>query len=166
MSGWITFQSAKLARVDQFSVGVDTHEKELLTKLKQTLPEGIFVTVVADRGFGYMELFERLEQELGFAYIIRFKGNILVGYSGGEQVPARDWLTPTGRTRTLKEVELTGQRQPVERVYCCHKSGMKDAWFLASNRTDLSAAKALQLYGQRWGIETSFRDIKIGRAHV
>lgn len=25
MSGWITFQSAKLARVDQFSVGVDTH---------------------------------------------------------------------------------------------------------------------------------------------
>ena len=57
------------------------------------------MTVVADRGFGYMELFERLEQELGFAYIIRFKGNILVGYSGGEQVPARDWLTPTGRTR-------------------------------------------------------------------
>ena len=138
----------------------NAHEKELLTKLKQTLPEGIFVTVVADRGFGYMELFERLEQELGFAYIIRFKGNILVGYSGGEQVPARDWLTPNGRPRTLKEVELTGQRQPVERVYCCHKSGMKDAWFLASNRTDLSAAKALQLYGQRWGIETSFRDIK------
>ena len=138
----------------------NAHEKELLTKLKQTLPEGIFVTVVANRGFGYMELFERLEQELGFAYIIRFKGNILVGYSGGEPVPARDWLTPTGRTRTLKEVELTGQRQPVERVYCCHKSGMKDAWFLASNRTDLSAAKALQLYGQRWGIETSFRDIK------
>ena len=25
MSGWITFQSAKLARVDQFSVGVDTY---------------------------------------------------------------------------------------------------------------------------------------------
>lgn len=25
MSGWITFQSAKLARVDQFSVGVDSY---------------------------------------------------------------------------------------------------------------------------------------------
>ena len=125
----------------------NAHEKELLTKLKQTLPEGIFVTVVADRGFGYMELFERLEQELGFAYVIRFKGNILVGYPGGEQVPARDWLTPTGRTRTLKQVELTGQRQPVERVYCCRKSGMKDAWFLASNRTDLSAANVAQKVG-------------------
>jgi hypothetical protein len=138
----------------------NAHEKELLTKLKQTLPEGIFVTVVADRGFGYMELFERLEQELDFAYVIRFKGNILVGYPGMEQVPASDWLTPTGRTRTLKEVELTNQRQRVERVYCCQKSDMKEPWFLASNRVDLSAAKALQLYGQRWGIETSFRDIK------
>ena len=138
----------------------NAHERELLTKLKQMLPGGVFVTVVADRGFGYMELFERLEQELGFAYVIRFKGNILVGYPDMEQLPASDWLTPTGRTRTLKAVELTGQRQHVERVYCCHKSGMKEPWFLASNRVDLSAAKALQLYGQRWGIETSFRDIK------
>lgn len=138
----------------------NTHEKELLTKLKQTLPEGVFVTVVADRGFGYMELFERLEQTLGFAYIIRFKANILLGYLGMAQVPASDWLTPSGRTRTLKEVALTGQRQPVERVYYCHKSDMKAPWFLASNRVDLSAAKALQLYCQRWGIESSFRDIK------
>ncbi|EBX7708781.1 IS4 family transposase [Salmonella enterica subsp. enterica serovar Moero] len=138
----------------------NAHERELLTRLKHALPEGVFVTVVADRGFGYMELFERLEQELGFAYVIRFKANILVGYPGMEQAPASDWLTPTGRTRTLKEVELTAQRQQVERVYCCHKPGMKEPWFLASNRTDLSAAKALQLYGQRWGIESSFRDIK------
>lgn len=29
MSGWITFQSAKLARVDQFSVGVDTFFRDL-----------------------------------------------------------------------------------------------------------------------------------------
>ena len=138
----------------------NAHEKELLTKLKQILPAGVFVTVVADRGFGYMEMFERLEQELDFAYVIRFKGNILVGYPGMEQVPASEWLTPSGRTRTLKDVELTGQRQPVERVYCCQKSDMKEPWFLASNRVDISAAKALQLYGQRWGIETSFRDIK------
>lgn len=76
----------------------NTHERELLTKLKKTLPEGIFVTVVADRGFGYMEMFERLKQELGFAaYVIRFKGNILVGYPGMKQVPARDWLTLIGR---------------------------------------------------------------------
>lgn len=75
-------------------------------------------------------------------------------------MPASDWLTPTGRTRTLKEVEITAVWQRVEWVYCCQKSDMKEPLFLASNRTDLSAAKALQLYGQRWGFETSFRDIK------
>lgn len=31
---------------------------------------------------------------------------------------------------------------------------------LACNRVDLDAAKALRLYGQCWGIETRFRDIK------
>ncbi len=37
MSGWITFQSAKLARVDQFSVGVDSQlaNREGLVRLKQ-----------------------------------------------------------------------------------------------------------------------------------
>ena len=48
---------------------------------------------------------------------------------------------------------------------------MKEPWFLASNRTGLSTAKALQLYGQRWRIETSFRDIKdykfgMGEVHI
>ncbi len=136
------------------------HERTLLAKLKACLPAGIFTTVVADRGFGYREMFELLETEFDFAYLIRFKGNILVGHADAEQVPARQWLTPTGRTRTLKEVEMTRTRHPVARVYCCQKSGMKEPWFLASNRTDLSAARALGLYGKRWGIETSFRDIK------
>lgn len=136
------------------------HERTLLAKLKACLPDGIFTTVVADRGFGYRELFELLEVEFDFAYVIRFKGNVHVGYPDTEQVPAHHWLTPSGRTRTLKEVELTQARHPVARIYCCQKSGMKEPWFLASNRTDLSAANALRLYGKRWGIETSFRDIK------
>ncbi len=53
-----------------------------------------------------------------------------------------------------------GYMARVERVYCCHKSDMKEPWFLASNRVDVSTAKALQLYGQCWGIETSLHDIK------
>ncbi len=36
MSGWITFQSAKLARVDQFSVGVDTWRWIRLPKVPAT----------------------------------------------------------------------------------------------------------------------------------
>ncbi|MFQ1635594.1 hypothetical protein ACK39T_19685, partial [Aeromonas veronii] len=33
MSGWITFQSAKLARVDQFSVGVDSQINKSMVQL-------------------------------------------------------------------------------------------------------------------------------------
>ncbi len=136
------------------------HEDELLWKLKRALPEDVRVTVVADRGFGDTALFALLEDQLEFDYLIRFKGNILLGPVGETLMPAKTWLTPSGRTRTLKDVELTAQRQPVARVFCCKKAGMKDAWFLASNRQDLSATNALKLYSKRWGIECSFRDIK------
>lgn len=136
------------------------HEDELLWKLKNTLPDDVSVTVVADRGFGDTALFVLLEDALGFDYLIRFKDNILLCPVGEELQPAKTWLMPSGRTRTLKDVELTGQRQPVARVFCCKKADMKEAWFLASNRRDLSAADALKLYSKRWGIECSFRDIK------
>lgn len=117
-------------------------EKALLNKLKKTLPEGFFVNVVADCGFGYMELFERLEQDLDIPYIIGFIIDILVDYPGVEQVPASEYLTPTGRYRTLKEVVLTGQRQWVERIYCCHRGSRANG---AKNRV-----KKLKF----WNIET------------
>ena len=138
----------------------NAHEDELLWKLKSSLPEDVSVTVVADRGFGDTALFALLEDALGFSYLIRFKDNILLCPVGEKQKSAKQWLTPSGRIRTLKDVELTAQRQPVARVFCCKKAGMKEAWFLASNHRDLSAANALKLYGKRWGIECSFRDIK------
>lgn len=138
----------------------NAHEDELLWKLKNSLPDDVSVTVVADRGFGDTALFALLEDALEFSYLIRFKDNILLCPVGEKQKPAKQWLTPSGRIRTLKDVELTAQRQPVARVFCCKKVGMKEAWFLASNHRDLSAANALKLYGKRWGIECSFRDIK------
>lgn len=54
------------------------HEDQLLLKLKNTLPEDIEVTIVADRGFSDTALFAFIEEELKFNYLIRFKGNILV----------------------------------------------------------------------------------------
>lgn len=138
----------------------NAHEDELLWKLKNSLPDEVLVTVVADRGFGDTALFALLEDALGFSYLIRFKDNILLCPVGEKLKAAKQWLTPSGRIRTLKDIELTTHRQPVARVYCCKKAEMKEAWFLASNRRDLSAANALKLYGKRWGIECSFRDIK------
>ena len=53
-----------------------------LSRLKALLPEGVAVTILADRGFGDVKLFEFLES-LGFQYVIRLRGNIHV--SGGRR---------------------------------------------------------------------------------
>lgn len=42
----------------------NAHERRLLTHLKACLPEGIFTTIVADRGFGSRGMFALLEAEL------------------------------------------------------------------------------------------------------
>jgi hypothetical protein len=49
----------------------------LLTRLRDVLPAGVGVTILADRGFGDTKLYNLL-QELKFDFIIRFKVNILV----------------------------------------------------------------------------------------
>ncbi|QXW28699.1 hypothetical protein KXJ75_18710 [Aeromonas sanarellii] len=56
MSGWITFQSAKLARVDQFSVGVDNDAcRELVEQLAEQqqarLAHDAWVTQQIDKAF-------------------------------------------------------------------------------------------------------------------
>jgi transposase len=62
-----------------------------LARLGRVLPEGVAVTILADRGFGDTKLFDFLDT-LEFAYVIRFRGNIRVSASDGETRPAAAWL--------------------------------------------------------------------------
>jgi hypothetical protein len=117
------------------------------------------VTVLADRGFGDSKLYALL-WELGFDYIIRFRGEITVTNRRGESKPARDWLLPSGRARQLIDAEVTQQRVPIPAVVCVHARGMKEAWFLACGSRRAGAAKAVKLYGRRFSIEEGFRDSK------
>ena len=47
------------------------YEYEVLCRLREVLPEGVKVTVVADRGFADCKLFYALTTELGFEYGVR-----------------------------------------------------------------------------------------------
>ena len=67
-----------------------------LSRLAEVLPEGVAVTILADRGFGDTKLFAFLDQ-LGFAYVIRFRGNIHVTAADGETRDAADWVGKGGR---------------------------------------------------------------------
>jgi len=52
-------------------------EDACLRRLAELVPSGCRVTILADRGFGDQKLFAFLA-ELGFGYVIRFRGNIHV----------------------------------------------------------------------------------------
>ena len=47
------------------------YEYEVLCRLREVLPAGVKVTVVADRGFADCKLFYALTEELTFEYVIR-----------------------------------------------------------------------------------------------
>jgi hypothetical protein len=68
-----------------------------LARLAKVLPEGVVVTILADRGFGDTKLFDFLDT-LGFAYVIRFRGNIHVSAADGA---APDGLTVSMLTQAL-----------------------------------------------------------------
>ena len=134
-------------------------EDTVLLRLHEVLPAGVKVTVVADRGFGDQELYAHLT-DLGFDFIIRFRGVVVVESRDGEVRPASQWVPPNGKTRCLKAARVTADRAPVDAVVCVKARGMKDAWCLAVGGATITGATAVKLYARRFTIEETFRDTK------
>jgi hypothetical protein len=137
----------------------NAHEDELLGLLTDVLPKGVRVTVVADRGFSDIKLY-RFLKELGFEYIIRFRSVVYVEAADGERRKARDWLGGGGRMRVLRGARVTAEGQPVPMVVCVQQPQMQEPWLLASSRSDLQGAAITHLYGKRFTVEETFRDVK------
>jgi len=136
------------------------HEDAVLERLRETLPIGCRVTVLADRGFCDTKLYQHLNEDLGFDYVIRFRDNILVEDSKGQVQPALKWVKKDGRLKTLQKVKVTGDQVEVPRAVFVRQREMKEAWCLVSSREDWKGQEIVEWYGRRWGIESSFRDIK------
>jgi hypothetical protein len=130
-----------------------------LSRLAEVLPEGVAVTILADRGFGDTKLFGFLDR-LGFAYVIRFRGNIHVTANDGETRPAAAWVGTGGRARKLRDAEVTAGRHRVGAVVCVKAKAMKEAWCLVASNADATAREIVNLYARRWTIEPGFRDTK------
>jgi hypothetical protein len=150
---WLTVKKSELK--DQRN----DHEDRLLQRLHETLPDGVGVTILADRGFGDTKLYAFLK-ELGFGYIIRFKENIAVTNQDGVTKTAGAWVPPSGRATKLKNVMVTGAKFPIPAVVVTKAAGMKDTWCLACSDPDLSASLVVTHYGKRFSIEENFRDTK------
>ncbi|MEE3504095.1 transposase [Acidiphilium acidophilum] len=101
-------------------------EDTCLRRLSEVVPPGCRVTILADRGFGDHKLFAYLA-ELGFAYVIRFRGNIHVTDAAGETRTAADWVGKSGRARKLRGARVTASHAyQVGAVVCVHARDMKE----------------------------------------
>ena len=134
-------------------------EDACLARLAEVLPAGTKVTILADRGFGDHKLFGYLT-ELGFDFVIRFRGDIRVAAADGETRPAAAWVGKGGRARLLKGATVTAEAHPVGAVVCVHAKAMKEPWCLATSKAEATARQIVNLYARRWTIEPSFRDTK------
>jgi DDE family transposase len=135
------------------------YEDQVIRRLHEVLPDGVRVTLLADRGFGDQKLYLMLA-DLGFDYVIRFREIIMVTDSEGESHPASDWVPTNGRARMIRDAFVTQDRCPVPAVVCVKEAGMKENWCLATSRTDLGGKNVVELYGKRFTTEENFRDTK------
>lgn len=134
------------------------YEHELIERLHAMLHPEIRVILLADRGFGDQKLYAHLEL-LGWDYVIRFRGCILVEDEHGEQKPASEWVG-NGRAKMMKNAHVTADRTAVPAVVVVHAKRMKDAWCLATSLAEKKAQEVVTLYGKRFTIEETFRDEK------
>ena len=71
-----------------------------MRQLCDVMPDGVKVTVLADRGFASCRLMTLLKEELGFEYVIRLRGNYYVTNARGERARRRSgWARADGRAR-------------------------------------------------------------------
>jgi len=145
---------------DELTEQRNDFEDACLRRLQELVPCGCAVTILADRGFGDHKLFAFLD-DLGFDYVIRFRGNIHVTDATGETRPAAEWVGKSGRARKLRDARVTASHgYKIGAVVCVHAKAMKEPWCLAASNAEVSSTMLVNYYAKRWTIEPNFRDIK------
>jgi hypothetical protein len=137
----------------------NAYEYDLVEQLHCYLDKDVEITLLADRGFGDQKLYDYLSF-LGWDFVIRFRGCIVVESATGEAKPAREWVPASGRAMMLRDARVTKNRARVPAVVVVHAPKMKEAWCLATTLTDQKASEIVKRYGRRFTIEETFRDEK------
>lgn len=135
------------------------HERTAVQMLRDALPKGAHVTLMADRGFGDTKLFDHLIGIPGFDFIVRFRKDYKIhaeDYLG----KAREAVHRNGRIRVFKDALLTGNERGPYTVVLYKARKMKDSWCLATNIDTVDGRDIVNKYSRRFECEESFRDLK------
>jgi hypothetical protein len=149
---WRTVQKSRLKGRQR------SHERKVLAMLAESLPAGVKVVVLADRGFGDVNLY-RYITSLGFDFVIRYRPNIKVRHAGALR-PSLDLVPRNGRVRILRDAYLTAKKAGPWTVVLIKARGMKEPWCLATSLAEADGRHIVQLYGKRFQCEEGFRDLK------
>jgi hypothetical protein len=137
----------------------NNYEDEILLRLKNAINHNVKVTILADRGFFDIKLFEFLK-ELGFHYCIRVRNNTYITDYSNVTQKASEWIPKNGKTKTVRHAKITAKSYEVGLVAIKHQKGMKQPWCIVSNDETLSGSGLISWYSKRWGCEPQFRDTK------
>lgn len=151
---WRTFEKAALkgSRLEAESL--------VLSRLRAVLPSTVNrALILCDRGFSDAARWEMVHN-LGFDFITRIRAPLVVTDEKGRGKTAAEWLAPTGKATTLRNVKVSKSASRVASFVAVKAAAMKEPWFLVSSLSDVSGAELVARYGKRFTIEESFRDIK------
>ena len=148
----------KTVRASQLKGHQKRHENELLHRLREVMPEG----GEGDGGGGPGVWGLCVVSVLGGEAVLRVRDS----HSGqhdrhGCEGGASQWVGEGGRSRTLRGARVRGRKGvEVGTVVCVQDRKMKQPWCLVASEREIGTRTLIRYYAKRWGIETSFRDIK------
>lgn len=151
----LAWRTVKKSQLKRMRTG---HELDMVRSMRAWLPS-TRVEWLADRAFGYQELYELLSS-FGWDYTIRFRENILVSSGEGPALPASAHVPANGRVCKLVNPAVTNQQTKIPAAVFVKSKGMKEAWCLAVSRADRDARESVRVYSRRFSIEETFRDTK------
>ncbi|WP_338835634.1 IS4 family transposase [Neomoorella thermoacetica] len=132
-------------------------EERLLENLKKLIPKSTEVIILADRGFGRVELLKKLEL-LGFKYIIRVSRTVWVNCEQFTGI-LQDLPAPRGQIIDFSRVIYHKKEQHQIRLIYQFDAEQEEPWFLVT-QLDWQPKKVASAYGRRMDIEESFKDFK------
>jgi hypothetical protein len=136
--------------------------RRLLKQAAASLPEGVAVTLLADRGLAWPQVVDTCGQ-LGWHYVIRLQSGTRVRSADGSERPAAELAMHPGAcwSGDAEIFKKSGWR--AARVAACWEPGQKGPWLLASDRPE--ATRLFRRYARRTWTEELFRDEKSSGLH-
>lgn len=135
------------------------YELDMVKRIHAWLPPQVRVTLLADRAFGYEELYRLLETS-HWDYVLRFRENILITKPDGTSAKAADLVPTNGRGLKIVDAKVTGKAVLVPAVVLVKRKNMKEAWCLATSLCAADTNDIIRAYSRRFSIEETFRDTK------